>query len=481
MQNDAAGQVVVSAQGATEELALFYDTAPVGLCVLDAAGRFLRINRLLAEINGVPAEAHIGRTIREVLPDLAEAGEALLRRVLETGKPVLGIEIEGETPADPGRRRAWREDWSPLHDAEGRVVAVNVVTREITEERAAARALRESETRLTAVLDVLPVGVGLIDMAGRLLIANREMRRFVPERIPARDPVRRDRWFGCHPDGSRIAPADYPGMRALRGESVLPGIDFRYSMDDGTEVWARVAAVPLRDESGALTGAVAVVTDISAVMAAAERQALLTQELNHRARNILAVVKAALRLTPRDDAAAFARAVESRVDALARAHALLVAGHWAGAALRPLIEAELAAFLPDELPEAEAGRTAPAPSVALHGPDLRLNPAATQALSMALHELATNSVKHGALGKPGGTVSVSWDMDRAAGLLRIRWEERGGPPVAGPPQRNGFGSRVIQATVCGQLGGAVEQAWKPEGLVCDLAVPIDRGCAAGQA
>lgn len=460
---------------AAEELTLLYDTAPVGLCVIDASGRFLRINRRLAEINGLPAEAHIGRTMREIVPGLADAGEALLRRVVGTGQPVLDIEVEGETPAQPGLRRVWLEDWSPLHDQAGRVVAVNVVAREVTKERAAARALRESQARLAALLDVLPVGVGLIDLDGRLVIANPDMRRFVPEIIPSRDPARRDQWFARNPDGTRLLPDDYPGMRALRGETVLPGVEFRHVTEDGGQAWARVAAVPLRDERGTVTGAVAVVADISAAKAAEERQALLTQELNHRARNILAVVKAALRLTPRDDAAAYARAVEGRVDALAHAQALLVEGHWTGAVLRPIIEAELAAFLP-----AGPGAAALVPSVSLCGPELRLSPGATQALSMAFHELATNSVKYGALGHPGGQLAVSWEVDHTAALLRIRWVERGGPAVQGPPTRAGFGSRVIQATICGQLGGRVERDWTPEGLACELALPLERVCGAGQ-
>ncbi len=456
---------------AAEELALLYDTAPVGLCVIDASGRFLRINRRLAEINGVSAEAHLGRTMREIVPGLADIGEALLRRVVESGQAVLDIEVEGETPAQPGLRRVWLEDWSPLHDQAGRVVAINVVAREVTKERAAAHALRESEARLAALLDVLPVGVGLIDMDGRLVIANPEMRRFVPEIIPSRDPSRRERWFARNPDGTRLRPEEYPGMRALRGETVLPGVEFRHVMENGGQAWARVAAVPLRDERGTVTGAVAVVADITAAKAAEERQALLTQELNHRARNILAVVKAALRLTPRDDAAAYARAVEGRVDALAHAQALLVAGHWTGAVLRPIIEAELAAFLP-----AGPGAAALVPTVSLCGPELRLSPGATQALSMAFHELATNSVKYGALGHPGGHLAVSWAVDHPAALLRIRWVERGGPAVTGPPPRTGFGSRVIEATIGGQLGGRVERDWTPEGLACDLALPIERVC-----
>ena len=454
-------------RNAAEELALLYDTAPVGLCVLDTAGRYLRINRRLAENNGVPAEAHIGRTIREVVPGLADAAEALLRRVVEQGQPVLDIEVEGETPAQPGVRRVWLEDWSPLRDSTGRVTAVNVVAREVTEQRAAAAALRESEARLTAVLDALPVGVGLIDTQGRLVVANPEMRRFVPEIMPARDPSRRDRWFARNPDGTRLAPVEYPGMRALRGEAVLPGVEFRHILDDGRQVWARVAALPLQDEQGRVTGAVAVVSDITAAKAAEEHQALLTKALNHRARNLLAVVKATLRLTPRDDAAAYARAVEGRVDALARAHALLVEGEWAGAELRPIIAAELAAFL-------HAGAAGLPASVSLHGPDLRLSPAATQALSMVVHELATNSVKHGALGRAEGSLAVSWEVDRQAGLLRIRWEERGGPALSAQPSRSGFGGRIIAATISGQLGGTVDRAWTSNGLVCDLAVPLAR-------
>lgn len=329
--------------GAAEELALLYDTAPVGLCVLDTTGRFLRVNRRMAEINGVPAAAHLGRTMREVVPALAEAGEALLRRVIDTGAPVLEVEVEGETQAAPGTRRTWIEDWSPLHDEAGAVVAVNIVTRE----REAARALRESEARLHAVLDALPVGVGVMDAQGRVLLSNPEMRRFTPAAMPSADAARRDRWVGHHPDGSRIAPSDFPGQRALRGERVVPGIEFRVTLDDGTEAWARVAAVPLLDEAGRVTGVVANVTDVTAARDAAERQALLTREMTHRAKNTLAVIKAALRMTPREDAAAYAAAVERRVDALARAHALLAEGMWEGAALRPLIEAELAAFLGD--------------------------------------------------------------------------------------------------------------------------------------
>jgi two-component sensor histidine kinase len=191
--------------------------------------------------------------------------------------------------------------------------------------------------------------------------------------------------------------------------------------------------------------------------------------VDHRAKNVLAVVQAALRLTPKGDAEAYAKAVEGRVMALARAHTLLAAGRWAGAGLRALLEAELAAFLPT--PAADGGT---GPRAELRGPDVLLSPAAAQAVSIALHELATNATKHGALSVPGGRIMVSW---RVAGevdgrMLWLRWAEAGGPLVAGVPGRRGFGSRVIEATIRDQLGGTLRKAWEPGGLVCELAVPL---------
>ena len=120
------------------------------------------------------------------------------------------------------------------------------------------------------------------------------------------------------------------------------------------------------------------------------------------------------------------------------------------------------------------------PAVFLEGPPVPLAPAAVQPFAMVLHELATNAAKHGALSAPGGRLEVRWRAGRMAGddgLLRLRWAETGGPPLAGPPTRRGFGTRVIEATVRGQLGGAVERRWEPSGLVVEVAVPLARATA----
>jgi PAS domain S-box-containing protein len=136
-----------------EEIELIYDSAPIGLCVLDRDLRYVRINRRLAEINGIPVAAHIGRTVREVLPELADELEPLLRRVMETGEPALDREISGETPARPGVRRTWIESWLPLRRDSGEIMGISIVARETTEERRSLEALAESQQDYRLVAD----------------------------------------------------------------------------------------------------------------------------------------------------------------------------------------------------------------------------------------------------------------------------------------------------------------------------------------
>lgn len=123
------------------EIEAIYQTAPIGLNVLDRDLRFVRINEKLAEVNGLSLEAHLGRTVREVLPNLADVAEQLLQTILETGEPLLNVEIEGETPAAPGVKRVWREHFVPLKDGD-KVIGISTVCEEITE-RKQAEAERE--------------------------------------------------------------------------------------------------------------------------------------------------------------------------------------------------------------------------------------------------------------------------------------------------------------------------------------------------
>jgi two-component sensor histidine kinase len=312
----------------------------------------------------------------------------------------------------------------------------------------------------------------MVDAEGRILVCNQrfcDMFGLPPAELMAGVPVR---------DASRIAmeaaryPLDLLAQVKEDQRSLKEGSKPASVVREG----AGGAALATAYEPMPGGGWVATYADVSERRAAEERQMLLMRELDHRAKNALAVVQAALRLTPKDDAETYARAVGGRVAALARAHTLLAKGQWSGAELRDLARGELAPFL-----GAAAADKRPQPRAALDGPDVTLVPGAAQAISMALHELATNATKHGALSTPEGRVSVFWEADGEAGLLRLLWAEAGGPRLTGaPPTRRGFGSRLLEATLKDQLGGKLERDWRPGGLVCTIELPLARALA-GQA
>lgn len=201
-------------------------------------------------------------------------------------------------------------------------------------------------------------------------------------------------------------------------------------------------------------------------LAAQSHQAFLMAELDHRLKNILANIQALLRHSRRRavgapiDADAFVQDFEARLHAMATAHNLLHASRWEGARLRPLIAEELG-------PHADApGRG----RITAHGRDLVLRPRAAMALSLALHELATNAAKHGALSVPDGRVALRWR--RIPGGLVLHWAEHGGPPAA-PPTRRGFGLTVIERSLAYELGGAGRLDFTPRGLRCAITIPAE--------
>ncbi len=160
------------------ELELIYQTAPIGLCVLDTELRFIHVNARLAEFNGVPVEAHLGRGIREVIPKVAERIEPLLRHVLETGEPIRGYESSGETPAKPGVQRYWINQFWPLKDEEARPYGINVVAEEITAQKKAEEVYRR-ERAFRALAENIPDVVVRFDRELRRIYANPAIERFV--------------------------------------------------------------------------------------------------------------------------------------------------------------------------------------------------------------------------------------------------------------------------------------------------------------
>jgi PAS domain S-box-containing protein len=179
-----------------------------------------------------------------------------------------------------------------------------------------------------------------------------------------------------------------------------------------------------------------------------EARLLLAREVDHRAKNALAVAQSLIKLTKADTKEAYIEAVQGRMSALVRAHALLSQASWRGA--------DLAQTIGDEMePYVRSGQAS------ISGPRVTLAANAVQPVSMVFHELATNAIKHGALREPHGEVSLCWRAEEAA--LVFEWQELGGPPIA-PPTRKGFGSTLLREVVTRQLRGALDLDWRPEGL-----------------
>jgi PAS domain S-box-containing protein len=244
-------------------------------------------------------------------------------------------------------------------------------------------------------------------------------------------------------------------MRRLRAGERIEHYETRRRRKDGTIVDISLTVSPIRDETGTIVGASKIARDITQQVELRNRLELLRREVDHRAKNILQVVQALLRLTRADSLEGYMTALEGRIRTLAAAQTQLAENRWRGAELGRLLRDALGAF-------GDAER------LAIAGPELFISADAAQALAITIHELATNASKYGALSVPQGRVEIGWDFEGDA--VSLTWSERGGPPIV-EPSVHGYGMRVIQSVVPGQADGSVELHWPSEGLRCVLSFP----------
>jgi two-component sensor histidine kinase len=215
---------------------------------------------------------------------------------------------------------------------------------------------------------------------------------------------------------------------------------------------------PIRDRQGKIIGVSKIARDITERKRSERQITILAREAEHRTKNILATVQATVHLTQSDTVDGLKSALAGRIQALANTHSLFAQSRWTGADLRGLVTQELMPYHLDGVKRA-----------LIDGPSMMLETAVAQALAVALHELATNAAKYGALSVPEGRIHVVWSR-AANGELNLRWAEAGGPSVQ-PPTRRGFGMRVMNGVVRAQLKGEMHLDWRPEGLVCEITLP----------
>lgn len=216
---------------------------------------------------------------------------------------------------------------------------------------------------------------------------------------------------------------------------------------------------PIIEHDGQVSGVFVEGSDITEQVEAQDRQRLLMDELNHRVKNTLATVQAIAQQTLRGSTTPeqFTEAFESRLMALSKTHNALTDSHWSGAGLRQILWQELSPY--------------GAERVTLSGPEIQLSARLALALGMVFHELATNAAKYGALSE-AGQLRVTWSVEDTE-VLSLEWRETGGPTPK-PPSRRGFGSRLIERSITGELQGTVAIDYDPAGLICRFTVPLNR-------
>ncbi|MDQ1078604.1 PAS domain S-box protein [Pseudoroseomonas cervicalis] len=325
--------------------------------------------------------------------------------------------------------------------------------------RRAEFARSASEARLHSVFETAADAILVADGQGRIVSANRATLAMfgykrAEELVGANLAVLMPQGEGARHDGylARYSASLARGGQAESHAIGVPGRELMARRRDGSEFPIELS-VGSFDSHGEkfFTG---IVRDITERRQAEEMRHLLLREVDHRAKNALAVALSLLRLTPRQDAETYASSVEGRVAAMARAHSLLAQQQWEGAELQALIEGEILAYRD---------------RVALMGPQIWLTANAVQPAAMVIHELVVNAAKHGAFSTPEGRVALGWSL-APEGELLLCWKEHG-LAIDRPPRHAGFGSRLLQSLVHRQLQGQLSLSWEADGLCCRVTLP----------
>lgn len=336
--------------------------------------------------------------------------------------------------------------------ADGMVLEVN---RDVTERKRVESALRETEQRLRWLASIVESSDDAIvskNLDGIITSWNKGAERVfgytAEEAIgrPITIVIPQDR----HSEELEILTRIRRGERIDHFETVR-------QRKHGSLIVVSLTVSPVRNAEEKIVGASKIARDITEQKRHQEQISTLAREAEHRSKNLLATVQAAVNLSQADTSDGLKLAIEGRIKALANVHSLFVQTRWIGAELSTIATQELA-------PYSEEDKT----RVQIDGPQILLEPNTAQTIAMTLHELATNAAKYGALSVADGRVDLKWSHE-PNGQLHLRWAETGGPAVR-EPTRQGFGGRIIERSIA-QIQGRTRFDWHPKGLVCEITLP----------
>lgn len=346
---------------------------------------------------------------------------------------------------------------SPICDESGEIIGASKIVRDIGERKRVEEALRASEERFRNLANAIPDFVWTADPDGTITFANDRWFEYcgiTPEQNAREWPE-----LVLHPDDRERCIAEW--TRALR-EGTPYEIEVRTRRHDGEYRWFLTRATPVRDAAGRITAWYGSTTDIHERKQAEVRQQILAAELSHRVKNLLTVIGVLAERTG-DKATSveqFLEAFRGRIQALSSAQAALIASDWQAASLRALVGAALEPYLVDR------GR------IHLEIEDLPISSDFALTLTLALHELATNAAKYGALSSATGQVRLTARVESGENgqEFSLVWDEGGGPPVQSPKYA-GFGTTLLGKAMEYQHHGRAELIWRESGLLCRLRLP----------
>ena len=435
-----------------EHLNQFLNALPAAIYMTDTNGRITYFNEAAATLWGCRPQLNSDLwcgSWRLLWPDGKPMSHDAcpMAIALKERRAVRGGQAIAERP--DGSRVPFMAFPTPLYNASGAFVgAVNMLI-DISEHQRA----EQVSHRLAAIVELSEDAIVSKDLNGVIATWNKGAERLFGylEQEAIGRPITMLIPEQHRDEETRILERIRRGERIDHFETVR-------QRKDGSMVSISLTVSPITDGLGRIVGASKIARDITEQKLREEQINLLAREADHRTKNLLALAQATVHLTNGEPAAELKSAIEGRLRALANAHTLLAQSRWAGADLRNLALEELSPYCAADDDGSRAR---------IEGPSLMLEQQPAQAIALALHELTTNAVKYGALSIPSGRIALTWRLQSGRRLF-VRWVETGGPQVT-PPQRKGFGTRVM-TRICEQLNGELVFDWRPDGLICDIAI-----------
>ncbi len=413
-------------------------------------------------IMGAKHPSGLGQPTRECWPEVWHINEPIYKRVL-AGETLTFEDKIYPIFREGSIKSAWFTlTYSPLRDEANAVSGVLVTVFETTERHLADTALRESEMRFRAFVTASS------DVVYRMSPDWREMRQLDGRGFLADTIEPSGSWINQY-----IDPGDEPEVtaaieHAIRDRSLFE-LEHRVRRADGSLGWAFSRAAPILDEAGEIYEWLGAASDVTARKEAAELERLLLHELQHRVRNVLTVVMSLVRRTGDSsaDVAEYQTNLSGRLVALTRTQTLLTRKTAAGVDLLELVHDELRAQGVDES------------RLKISGPCLQLAPKAAEVLTLAVHELATNAVKYGALSMASGRLEIDWRAEEREGdtWLTFVWRESGVAMMADAPRRKGFGTELVTRRVPYELRGKGVIDFGPNGVHATITFPLLEGAS----